>query len=369
MAITTRSMASMRRRSSRKPVPKLRDGFVQFMVGAHLARKQAPLRKRKAVKGCRLRCCDPNAVLCPSSPLPEEREYGITDLVPDPDESVAPFDYEQAVRDHYPCDKCHQKGPDSILMRHNPRNKMGSMDDILCEECLVSCISIIMDEGRDSEYRKKYMSQWIRVPVPKPETSRPLVPLEQGGQYRCRECKTMPNKVAFRVLHKEGDTEPGIYCEPCVNRQVVAIMRKGNHQDFGPMVASCEDVLRRFKLDEDLARICSSLAPSYNFPYYDQWPPARCESCKREFEHHAMSAYMMYIPQEGTMGVACHFCARNVHRKALIKFDGYSFDNRFKAWYQDGENNKLSGHVAPLTDITTLLGVHAIGAPVPVDYD
>eukprot|EP00899_Mesostigma_viride_P017753 jgi/Mesvir1/2597/Mv13013-RA.1 len=250
MAITTRSMASMRRRSSRKPVPKLRDGFVQFMVGAHLARKQAPLRKRKAVKGCRLRCCDPNAVLCPSSPLPEEREYGITDLVPDPDESVAPFDYEQAVRDHYPCDKCHQKGPDSILMRHNPRNKMGSMDDILCEECLVSCISIIMDEGRDSEYRKKYMSQWIRVPVPKPETSRPLVPLEQGGQYRCRECKTMPNKVAFRVLHKEGDTEPGIYCEPC-----------------------------------------------------------------------------------------------------------------------DGENNKLSGHVAPLTDITTLLGVHAIGAPVPVDYD
>eukprot|EP00899_Mesostigma_viride_P018546 jgi/Mesvir1/26693/Mv20471-RA.1 len=347
-------MASMRTRSARS-----------------VANVEKPLRKVKGfVKNCQRRCCEKNylpdaspCVVFDSEPAElltgaVECKYPGADILPRSigDVFKAPFDIQHAEKTHYPCDKCHKRSPNGFYLRHNDTVSSNGLDDCWCDQCMVDVIAPFAMTDRD--YLVRFMDQWTRI-LPRGEEVTPFASTWADQlPYACCKCHRMPENVAYRVKEDENvSTPPGIYCEPCANREIVQLVRQASEFEFvGPsrtrenLMAKGEEVIKRFEHDPELSKICSSMTTSFNPFAYSNWPPSRCQSCLRNFDHHAMTAYFMYIPQTKVMGVACHYCARNVKDKAILKFDGYGIFNAVKAANQSTPLDQLSGFNAPFTD-------------------
>eukprot|EP00899_Mesostigma_viride_P014783 jgi/Mesvir1/23305/Mv21001-RA.1 len=268
MAITTRSMASMRRRASRsdakscKPLPKVR----------------AP------VKNCKRRCCDKPLPAVPppvvsdseSAELLEndgECKYPDADILPKY-QDTAPFDILHAELANYPCDKCGKRSPRGFYLRHNDALSRNGLDDCWCEQCMVEVVAPFAYTDRD--YLARFMDQWTRV-EPRRENGPPFVSKRADQlQYACCMCEHVPEKVAYRVKEDESiGTKPGIYCEPCANREIVYLVRRasefetlGAYWTREQLAAKGEEVAKRFERDPELSKICASIAPYFNTSFY-----------------------------------------------------------------------------------------------------
>eukprot|EP00899_Mesostigma_viride_P018777 jgi/Mesvir1/26900/Mv20628-RA.1 len=277
-----------------------------------------------------------------------ECKYTDADILPKY-QDTAPFDIFHAELANYPCDrKCGKRSPRGFYLRHNDALSRNGLDDCWCEQCMVEVVAPFAYTDRD--YLARFMDQWTRV-EPRRENAPPFVSKRADQlHYACCMCEHVPEKVAYRVKEDESvGTKPGIYCEPCANREIVYLVRRasefetlGTYWTREQLAAKGEEVAKRFERDPELSKICASIAPYFNTPFYSQWPPKGCQSCFRTFHHHEMSCYFTYIPQLKAMGVACHHCARNAKEKALLKFDGFNMYNSLKYYNESTPCDQLS---------------------------